>query len=100
MRHSPDFRTTCRRAVHRIIRRWALDNNIITTGHNATPINIKPGNRRPHLSGTEAHWETKAGDCIRHPNAYRRVGQSNMVYCPSTLEITVGERWLERRLDK
>jgi len=59
------------------------------------PVRIVDGDDSPHTIGECCHYETKGGDMIYHPNSYSKIGWSNMVYHPSTIEIVVGINWLK-----
>ena len=60
------------------------------------PVRVAPGDAAPHADGESPHYETRTGIRISHPSAYAKRGWSSMVYCPSTLEVIVGEQWLAR----
>lgn len=66
--------------------------------YNSRPVFVVPGGAAPHMVGEEWHYETKAGDVIRHHPAYGKKGWSNMVYCPSTKEVVVGCDWITQAL--
>lgn len=55
----------------------------------AVPIKIVNYGESLKLTGQPAHWETKGGALIHHPNAYAKVGWSNMEHYSSTQEIIV-----------
>jgi len=59
------------------------------------PIAVIPNSYDPpKIEGEGWHYTTASGRRITYPNAYRRVGWSNMYYSPSTLRIVVGEKWV------
>ena len=67
--------------------------------NNNCPVEIVGGNIKPKKVGTEWHYETKGGTWINYPGAYSTSGWSNMVYCPSTIRVQVGAKWLEKKLN-
>jgi hypothetical protein len=60
---------------------------------NTRPVRVVAGDVAPHWDGSTWCYTTVGGTRIRHPSAYSRKGWSNMIYCPSTLEIVVGADW-------
>jgi|WetSurMetagenome_2_1015567.scaffolds.fasta_scaffold158417_3 hypothetical protein len=58
------------------------------------PVDIVYGSdRAPEVYGHGWHYETRGGQVIHHPSAYSKKGFSNMIYCPSTRHIIVGDQW-------
>ena len=63
------------------------------------PFRVVAGSAAPSKGGESWHYETRTGMRIYHPSAYSKRGWSSMVYCSSTMEVTVGREWLaERRI--
>lgn len=60
------------------------------------PVKIIDGNQPPKVFGDLSGYETLAGEPIRYPRAYQKIGWSNMRYVPSTRRIEVGHLWLAR----
>lgn len=58
------------------------------------PVEIIPGDMAPVSTGEGCHYENKSGDWISYPSAYSAKGWSSMVYCPSTISIKVGIKWV------
>ena len=61
--------------------------------HNSIPVTLEFNNNPPVQSGEGWCFKTNGGRIIYHPNAYKKVGWSNMNYHHSTLEIIVGIGW-------
>ena len=61
------------------------------------PIRIVAGGAAPTKTGDSWYYETRTGMRIYHLAAYRKRGWSSMVYCSSTIEVTVGREWLASR---
>lgn len=59
-------------------------------------IKVKPGRNRAKVVGEGWHYKTKGGRRIAHPSAYSKSGWSNMVYYPSTKQVTVGMSRVKR----
>jgi hypothetical protein len=59
-----------------------------------TPVELVPGDAPPVVRGEPWHYETRGGRLVHYPNAYARVGWSNLVYVHSTVRLVVGEEWL------
>ena len=68
---------------------------ILTNSRYNMPVDIIEGCVRPKITGEGYRYETRGGNLIYYPSAYSKVGWSNMVYCPSTISIEVGEEWLK-----
>lgn len=63
---------------------------------NNIAIEVVPGIAlAPRIVGESAHYETKTGLRISHPNAYAKKGWSAMRYCASTRHVEVGALWIE-----
>lgn len=62
------------------------------------PVGVVTGEASPKVTGTSFHYKTRGGRRIYHPSAYAKRGWSNMVYCPSTLSVEVGQDWLIKNL--
>lgn len=76
--------------LHRTLARRAAGLN----QHDHPPVAVRPGSAAPTLVGQRWHYEIRSGTWINHPHAYSRDGWSNMVYCPFTRRVEVGEDWL------
>jgi len=61
------------------------------------PVKIVEGGQAPSFEGDGCHYETRGGERISHPGAYKKKGFSNMVYMSSTLCVQVGASWLAAR---
>ncbi len=59
---------------------------------------VLDGNFEPVLKGSKSYYKTKAGEIIRTPKAYRKVGWGNMLYYPSTLRVEVGKDWIAQNI--
>jgi hypothetical protein len=54
----------------------------------ATKITFNPAARQPCIGDAQnCGWETRGGTPIRYPNAYRKVGRSNMVQIHAHCEV-------------
>lgn len=58
------------------------------------PIEIVSGDAAPSIAGERWHYRTWAGEKVRNPAAYRKVGWSNCRYVASTRRVHVGAEWL------
>lgn len=77
-----------------IMNRKEVINYLKLNKYDSVPIQtIANSDEPPKLMGESWHYETKGGTYIDHPSAYSNKGWSNMVYCPSTRHIVVGENW-------
>jgi len=64
-----------------------------------TPVVVIEGSdQAPTIKGTGWHYTTRGGTYIAHPSSYMRRGWSNMLYCPSTRRVEVGDQWVARNL--
>lgn len=65
-------------------------------GYSGAPIIIKEGKSKPEWAGRSYRYETKGGKRVYHPNAYKKVGWSNLRYYPSDRHIVVGKEWVKQ----
>lgn len=57
------------------------------------PVILVDGKAAPKLEGEPGGHFTLAGEPICYPNAYARVGRSNMVYRCDSRKVVVGRDW-------
>lgn len=74
------------------IRSFAIRNTIGNV-YLAAPIKVVDGFVHPHFEGSGYRWETKKGNIVYYPNAYRRAF-GKPIYIQSTRHIVVGEDWI------
>ena len=79
-------------AYERLLARRACD----VQGRGATPVELVVGCAGPKLLGCQSRYETLAGDVIQCPQAYRKLGWSNMRYRHATYRVEVSVGWLRR----
>lgn len=76
---------------------WNRIRKQVEAPSNTTCI-VLDGNFEPVLKGSKHHYKTKAGEIIKNPKAYRKIGWKNMIYCPSTLRVEVGKDWIAQNI--
>lgn len=69
-----------------MVRRFSVPSNI-------TVVVLPGSEQRPKLVGESWHYETKGGQRMNFPSAYKKKGFSNVRYVASTRRIEVGENF-------
>lgn len=59
------------------------------------PFELNENCEKPTIKGDFGGYFNRRGERINHPNAYAKVGWSNMFYRESTRRIEVSTKWLE-----
>jgi hypothetical protein len=65
--------------------------------HTSCPVTVVEGDVAPHCTGEGCHYVTPSGKPVYHPNAYRRAF-GKPVYVASTLQVVVGQGWLDAQV--